>query len=96
MKSQAFENFYILEKYLLFPASETAIKQEIRSFEQLLQEYLLEAIFKTEITRSSNAEDITSMLLTTTYGSILVAKMKQLPIKSLLKQNIKTALKSFM
>jgi hypothetical protein len=35
------------------------------------------------------------MLLTNTYGSILVAKMKQLPVKALLKKNINAILETF-
>jgi len=84
------------EKTLLYPNDETAIQQEILSFDRLLEKHLLEAIFNTEITKSSNVEDMVSMLLTTTYGSILVAKMRQLPLKSLLKKNVKFALNAYL
>ncbi len=84
------------EKALLFPNSEEAIKQEILSFDKLLEKHLLEAIFNTEITKSSHVEDMVSMLLTTTYGSILVSKLRQLPLKGLLKKNITSVLNSYM
>ncbi len=83
------------EKHLLFPNFEDVQRMEVLAFDKLLEKYLLEAIFQTEITKSSNVNDMVSMLLTTTYGSILVAKMKQLPVKALLKKNINAILETF-
>ncbi|RUA27314.1 MAG: hypothetical protein DSY77_17600 [Bacteroidetes bacterium] len=83
------------EKYLLFPDFEGVKQMEVLSFDKLLEKYLLEAIFQTEITKSSNVNDMVGMLLTNTYGSILVAKMKQLPVKALLKKNINAILETF-
>jgi AcrR family transcriptional regulator len=83
------------EKHMLFPNFEDIEQKEVLAFDKLLEKYLLEAIFQTEITKSSNVNDMVSMLLTTTYGSILVAKMKQLPVKALLKKNINAILETF-
>ncbi|HET8859201.1 TetR/AcrR family transcriptional regulator [Marivirga sp.] len=83
------------EKIVLFPNYEDAHKIEVLAFDKLLEKYLLEAIFRTDITKSSNVNDLVSMLLTTTYGSILVAKMKQLPVKALLKKNVFSVLETF-
>ncbi len=84
------------EKQQLFPNSERAVSQEILSFEKLLEKHILEAIFNTEITKSSHVNDIVAMLLTTTYGSILIAKMRQLPLKGLLKKNVSSIINSYM
>lgn len=84
------------EKALLFPEIEDVINFEILSFEKLLEKHLLEAIFHTEITKSSNVDDLVVMLLTTTYGSIVVSKLKQLPLKGLLKKNITSILNSYI
>lgn len=83
------------EKHLLFPNLEGVQQMEVLAFDKLLEKYMLEAIFQTEITKSSDVSDMVSMLLTTTYGSILVAKMKQMPVKAVLKKNINAVLETF-
>ena len=83
------------EKILLFPEMEKIAEFEILAFDKLLEKHLLEGIFNTEITKSSNVEDMVSMLLTTVYGSIIVSKMRQFPLKSLLKKNISSILNSY-
>ena len=83
------------EKQLLFPKLEGVDKLEVLAFDKLLEKYTLEAIFQTEITRSSDVSDLVSILLTTTYGSILVSKMKQTPVKATLKKNISALLETF-
>jgi AcrR family transcriptional regulator len=83
------------EKQLLFPQHNAIQQTEVLAFDKLLEKHLLEAIFQTEITKSSDVSDMVSMLLTTTYGSILVAKMKQLPVKALLKKNVYSVLETF-
>jgi AcrR family transcriptional regulator len=83
------------EKLLLFPKEKDIQYMEVLAFDKLLEKYMLEAIFQTEITKSSDVSDMVSMLLTTTYGSILVAKMRQLPVKAVLKKNINAVLDTF-
>lgn len=83
------------EKQLLFPQYEGVQQIEVLSFDKLLEKYCLEAIFNTEIRRSSDVVEMVNMLLTTTYGSILVAKMKQNPVKAVLKKNITAVLETF-
>jgi AcrR family transcriptional regulator len=83
------------EKQLLFPHLEGVHQMEVLAFDRLLEKHMLEAIFQTEITKSSDVSDLVSMLLTTTYGSILVAKMKQTPVKATLKKNITAVLETF-
>jgi AcrR family transcriptional regulator len=84
------------EKHFLFPSHENIIDFEILSFEKLLEKHILEAIFDTELTRTSDVNDLVSMLLTTTYGSIVVSKLKQLPLKGLIKKNTTSIINSFM
>ncbi|WP_296618700.1 TetR/AcrR family transcriptional regulator [Marivirga sp.] len=83
------------EKHLLFPNLEGVQQMEVLAFDKLLEKYLLDAIFQTEITRSSDVSEMVNLLLTTTYGSILVAKMKQLPVKAIVKKNINAVLETF-
>jgi len=83
------------EKQFLFPNHTDVQQVEVLSFDKLLEKYMLEAIFHTEIVKRSDVSEMVSMLLTTTYGSILVAKMKQLPVKAVLKMNIYAVLETF-
>lgn len=83
------------EKSILFPKHEGIQNFEVLAFDKLLEKHLLEAIFKTELTRSSDVNDMARVLLTITYGSVLVAKMKQLPIKALLKKNVSSMIETF-
>jgi len=83
------------EKQLLFPSQNGVQQMEVLSFDKLLEKYVLEAIFQTEITKKSDVSEMVSMLLTSTYGSILVAKMRQLPVKAVLKKNIVAVLETF-
>lgn len=83
------------EKQLLFPNESEVQQVEVLGFDKLLEKYLLEAIFRTEITKRSDVNEMASMLLTTTYGSILVAKMKQLPVKAFLTKNINSVMETF-
>jgi AcrR family transcriptional regulator len=83
------------EKHLLFPQDEEIGNREVLAFDKLLEKHMLEAIFQTEVTKSSNVSDMVSMLLTITYGSILVSKMRQQPVKAILKKNINSVLDSF-
>lgn len=83
------------EKAILYPKIEGIQNFEVLAFDKLLEKHLLEAIFKTEVTRSSDVNDMVRMLLTVTYGSILVSKMKQLPIKALLKKNVSAVIETF-
>lgn len=83
------------EKQILFPNQDGIQLVEVLAFDKLLEKHLLEAIFNTEITKSSDVSDMVRMLLTVTYGSILVAKMKHLPVKALLKKNVNAVLETF-
>lgn len=83
------------EKVMLYPKVENIQDFEVLAFDKMLEKHLLEAIFNTEVTRSSDVNDMVRMLLTVTYGSILVSKMKQLPVKALLKKNVSSVLETF-
>jgi hypothetical protein len=65
------------EKKLLYP-NETAINQiEIQSIEQLLERFVLEAILKKEITKTTATRDITNLLTANLWGSILICYTAQ-------------------
>jgi hypothetical protein len=68
---------------------------EILSIDQMIEKFVLEAIFNKEIVRSSATRDISNVLLTVLYGSIIVAHTKQQsPVKLFFRKNLDMVLKS--
>ncbi len=66
------------EKKLLFPHVASVASLEIESVSQMLERFVLEAIFKKEITKVSSTRDLTNLLTTVFMGSIITARMHQL------------------
>jgi len=63
------------EKSLLYPDMEDAGSTEIRSLEQMIEGFVLEAIFKKEITTTTSTRDLTSVFNGILYGSLLVSHL---------------------
>jgi AcrR family transcriptional regulator len=61
------------EKRLLFPNNDEIASVEMLSLDQMFEKFTLEAIFKKEMTKTSLTKDISNLLVTTLYGSILSA-----------------------
>lgn len=77
------------EKQLLFPHVPDINSVEILSVDQMVEKFILEAILKKEITRSTSTKDITHLVMTTFYGSIVVGHIAQLnPVKLFFKRNL--------
>lgn len=82
------------EKRLLFPEIKDIHLVEIQSLDQMFEKLMLEAIFKKEITKSASTRDLTNLLTTVFYGSVLTAHMQQLtPVKFFFRKNIEMVLK---
>ena len=82
------------EKKLLFPEVESIHEIEIQSVDQMLEKFSLEAIFKKEITKTSSTRDITQLLLSVFYGSVVTAHVNQLsPLKLFFRKNIEITLR---
>src|SRR5277367_3840534 len=82
------------EKKLLFPAIENIQAIEIQSVDQMFEKFSLEAIFKKEITKTSSTRDITTILCSLFYGSIITAHINQLTnLKFLFRRNVELLLK---
>jgi AcrR family transcriptional regulator len=83
------------EKQLLFPSIADINTMEILSIDQMIEKFVLEAIFKKDITRSSATRDITNMLMTVLFGSLIMAHMsQQSPVKLFFRRNLEMVLKS--
>ncbi|MGK7391727.1 MAG: TetR/AcrR family transcriptional regulator [Candidatus Cyclobacteriaceae bacterium M2_1C_046] len=71
------------ERDLFFPDSRD-VKLDITTLHQMLEKYLLEAIFKKQITKISDTTELTNLFVALFYGNILTAHLRQKPIKMVL------------
>jgi len=82
------------EKKLLFPELENVGAIEIQSVDQMLEKFSLEAIFKKEITKTSSTRDITQVLISVFYGSVLTAHINQIStLKIFFRKNLELTMK---
>jgi AcrR family transcriptional regulator len=83
------------EREVLYPQMEGLSDIEILSLEQLLEKFALEAIFKKQITKTSNTQDLTSLFMMLFYGTLMTChRQKRVPVKVLFKQNLRILLAS--
>jgi hypothetical protein len=67
---------------------------EIQSVDQLFEKFTLEAIFKKEITKTTSTRDVTNMLTTMFYGSVVTAHInQQTNLKFFFRRNVDLFLK---
>lgn len=77
------------ERKLLYPNADDLENIEIKSIEQFLEGFILEAIFKGEITKRGDTNDIMNLVLSQIYGIILTAHQHRIsPIKLYFRRNI--------
>ena len=82
------------EKRFLFPHVAEIQSVEIQSVDQMFEKFGLEAIFKKEITKATSTRDLTNLLNTVFYGSVVTAQINQIaPLKIFLRRNVDLALK---
>ncbi len=85
----------IAERKLLYPEIENIHEIESLSIDQLFENFLLEAIFNKEITRTGNVKQLLHMLDTILFGTVLTAHVKlSEPSPLLFKQNLEMFLES--
>jgi len=85
------------EKKLIFPEIKDIHLVEIQSLDQMFEKFTLEAIFKKEITKTASTRDLTNLLSTIFYGSVVTAHMLQLnPVKFFFRRNIEMVLKGLV
>ena len=81
-----------IDRALLYPKEDVGAI-EIRSLVQMLENFVLEAIFQKEITARSDTKEIAKMLLSVMYGSLVTAHVLQIDyLKLYLKHNLDIAL----
>jgi len=82
------------EKKFLFPLTPDVQSVEILSIDQMFEKFALEAIFKKEITKATSTRDVTNLLCTVFYGSVITTHISQItPLKIFLRRHVDLALK---
>jgi len=81
------------ERRMLYPKVEDITQIEIKSLEQLLENFLLEAIFTKEITKSGNPRDLAYSIVSVIYGTLWTAHIYRVnPSKLYFRRNIEMLL----
>jgi AcrR family transcriptional regulator len=82
------------EKKLLFADMKDIHLIETQSVDQMIEKFALEAIFKKEITKTTSTRDITNLLLSVFYGSVITAHITQIgQPKMFFRKNVELVLK---
>jgi hypothetical protein len=82
------------EKKLLFPTVPDIQAVEIQSLDQMFEKFSLEAIFKKEITKVASTRDLTNLLNSVFFGSIITAHLSQInPLKIFMRRHVELAIK---
>ena len=82
------------EKLQLFPSVRDVNALEIFSVDQMMERFIYEAISRKEIGKSSTVRDITNLLLTTFYGSVISAHTRPIgSAKVFFRKNVDMILK---
>jgi AcrR family transcriptional regulator len=82
------------EKVLRHPTVKNLETIEIHSLEIMIESFVLEAIFKKEITRNTNTREITLLLTSVLYGSLVTGHLtQQIPLKLFFRKNMDLLLK---
>lgn len=82
------------EKKLLFPHLERAVEVDILSLDQMFEKFVLEAVFKKEITKTGSTKDVTYLLSTLFYGSVVTLRLNQInPSRIFLRRNVELLIK---
>ena len=85
------------EKKLLFPDMPDIHTVEIQSVDQMFEKFTLEAIFKKEITKTTSTRDVTNILTTIFYGSVVTAHInQQTNLKFFFRRNVELLLKGLV
>jgi AcrR family transcriptional regulator len=82
------------EKKILYPNVPDISTLDIAPMEQMLEKFVLEAIFRKEITKASATREITQVMNSLLFGSILTAHLQQLsPLKIFFRKSLDMTLR---
>lgn len=82
------------EKQFLYPGIINIREIEILSLEQMLEKFVLEAVFRKEITKTSSTRDITYLFMSALLGGVVTAHLLRLePLKLFFRRNVELTVK---
>jgi AcrR family transcriptional regulator len=85
----------LAERELLYPQYENIGEIDMLSMDQMMENFLLEAILDKEITGTSNTKQLVEMFDSVLYGTILTAHVRQVEFPSILfKTNVNNLLEA--
>lgn len=86
--------FKPIERELLFPEVENIQSYELLSLPQMLEKYLLEAVFLNEIQKNRDTKELSHLFLSAMYGCIITSHLRQVDsISVLMKRNLEVLVK---
>jgi AcrR family transcriptional regulator len=82
------------EKKFLFPGVPDIQTVEIQSLDQMFEKFALEAIFRKEITKATSTRDVTNLLNTLFYGTVVTSHISQSgSLRMFMRRQVELALK---
>lgn len=82
-----------VERALLHPTEPDLDKIEILTIPQMMENFLLDAVFKQEITSTGDTKDLADLFVTMLYGSVITAHLRQIEnVRLFLKRNVDSLL----
>ena len=84
-----------VERKMLYPDTDDALNIQMLSLDQLFENFLLEAIFHKDVTRSSDTKQLVQLLNSILYGTIMTVHIQQIEYPSIIfKHNLDLVLDS--
>ena len=85
----------LIERQMLYPDVEKILEVDVLSMDQLFENFLLEAIFNKDITKTSDTKQLVLLLDSLLFGTIMMVHMQQSEFPSIIfKHNVETLLDS--
>ncbi|MEQ8927041.1 MAG: TetR/AcrR family transcriptional regulator [Fulvivirga sp.] len=83
-----------IERQLLFTSVENINNYELLSLPQMLEKYLLEAVFLSEIKNTRDTKELSYLFLSSIYGTVITAHLRQVDsLQILMKRNVEALIK---
>ncbi len=83
-----------IERHMLYPRVQNWAEIEILSIPMLVEKFVLEAVLKKQTGKQHDPAEISNLVLSVIYGSIITAHTRQIqPIRTLFRRNIDSLFK---
>lgn len=86
--------FKPIERELQFPEIGNILEYELLSLPQMLEKYLLEAVFLNQIQKNRDTKELSHLFLSAIYGCIMTSHLRQVDsVNVLMKRNLEVLIK---